>query len=106
MVEALRVNRTRILIRRQLITPAVDHERFFELRQQHESTDRGFRRRCQQSVIAASVQTNDRRRRKTADTVRLEPFSERGTTEARRHRAEESGTELAQTVPVKRNHDL
>src|SRR5258708_5921308 len=60
---------------------AIENQRLFQLCQHHDATNRRLRGRSQQTVIATSVQTDDRRRTEAPETVRLEPLARRGRRE-------------------------
>ena len=71
---ALRMHRARIQICRQLEAPVADDQRLFQLRKQEVPDSRGLGGGDQQPVVAASVRARDRRRRKAAETVGLQPL--------------------------------
>src|ERR1700682_4096931 len=73
--KAERVNGPRVLIRRQVVAAIIDYQRLFQLCQHHDAAHRWFSRRCQQTVIATSVQTDDGRRREAAETICFEPLA-------------------------------
>src|ERR1700675_4118894 len=74
IVESLRVNNTWIAVSRKIETPPINHQRLFELREEDQSADRWLGGGHQKTVVAASIQTNDCRRGKTAETISFQPL--------------------------------
>src|SRR5579871_438153 len=72
---AVGMNRARVLVRAQFKALAIQHQRLFQFRKQNQSPDGRLRRRHQQSMIAAGVQSNDGGRSESADAVGLQPFA-------------------------------
>src|SRR5262245_26545975 len=72
---ALRMYHPRILIRRQFETLSIQDEGLFELGEEHETPHGWLGSGGEQTVIAPHVQAKNRGGRKTAETVRFQPFA-------------------------------
>ncbi len=59
IAKSLRMDHSRILVRRQLKRPPVNEKSLFQLGQQHDPADGRLHRRDQQAVIAPSIQSDD-----------------------------------------------